>query len=201
MCIRDRIGGHGPGNTPHPQSVKLTKQHDLATKPTPAGNKTQPGPGFRQQQEHLRTMAIEQERQRLVHRAKEKSALHSAKKAAREERFGVFLEETAKRAAEQEKTPAPMYTQEVLLVLDKLDREWTEFQAKQARHKADSIRASDVPYPTESELHAIIRVMHSDNEFKALARRYHPDKFQQIYGDRVNKAEYDLVMELSLIHI
>jgi len=69
-----------------------------------------------------------------------------------------------------------------------MEEQWVTFEGKKG-----CIRSQDVPFPDKASI--VIQAQQKD-EYKKLALRWHPDKFQQNFGSRLDKTEEDKIMTL-----
>lgn len=69
---------------------------------------------------------------------------------------------------------------------------WEEFEAR----VPNMITLSNVPFPSEEMLHCVGDVDSSlrDQWFKSLARRWHPDRFQNRFGSRMDHDDKEQII-------
>ena len=147
----------------------------------------------------------------------------------REEQFNAYLDSSLKEAEkrkEEENSPRkPSFDDVALAAVDQQERAWCKFEA--VAKSGYPISSASVPFPQDwsrtiypacscnqvcvrSEIKSICSVSHCDDEFKVLARRWHPggnaihtklrltvvfvDKFRQRFGGLLRKAQHDEIM-------
>ena len=73
------------------------------------------------------------------------------------------------------------------------DRDWMKFETRFAGHKG-KIGFGEVPFPAASSLEALKRD-YDGKIFKKLCLRWHPDKFRQRWGRRLDQGDKEAILE------
>ena len=72
------------------------------------------------------------------------------------------------------------------------EQSWNLFE----RSAPDDVRYGDVPFPQEGDIRAMAQVLGGGKKaFQTLAMRWHPDKFMNNYGKKINPNEKDHILE------
>ena len=75
-----------------------------------------------------------------------------------------------------------------------IDREWMKFEGKFAGRskRTHKVGLADIPFPPPAAIEALKRDF-DGTQFKKMALRWHPDKFEQRWGGRLHEDERDAI--------